>query len=72
MHFKKKSQKPIYLSFVGSKVFVAVSYTKNLFEPKIFSTLLDFGPIREYYEDLQLAVGITEDLNLNTRIWTKQ
>ncbi len=72
MQFKKKSQKPIYLSFVGSKVFVAVSYTKNLFEPKIFSTLLDFGPIRQYYEDLQLAVGIIEDLNLNTRIWTKQ
>ena len=72
MQFKTKSQKPIYLSFVGSKVFVAVSYTKNLFEPKIFSTLLDFGPIRQYYEDLQLAVGIIEDLNLNTRIWTKQ
>ncbi len=71
-HFKRKTQKPIYLSFVGSKVFVAVSYTKDLFEPKIFSTLLDFGPIRQYYEDLQLAVGIIEDLNLNTRIWTKQ
>ncbi len=70
--FKTKSQRPVYLSFVGSKVFVAVSYTKNLFEPKIFSTLLDFGPIRQYYEDLQLAVGIIEDLNLNTRIWTKQ
>ncbi len=72
MQFKAKSQRPIYLSFVGSKVFVAVSYTKNLFEPKIFSTLLDFGPIRQYYEDLQLAVGIVEDLNLNTRIWSRQ
>jgi len=72
MQFKTKSQRPIYLSFVGSKVFVAVSYTKNLFEPKIFSTLLNFEPIREYYEDLQLAIGIVEDLNLNTRIWSKQ
>ncbi len=72
MQFKTRSQRPIYLSFVGSKVFVAVSYTKNLFEPKVFSTLLNFQPIREYYEDLQLAVGIVEDLNLNTRIWSKQ
>lgn len=72
MQFKTRSQRPIYLSFVGSKVFVAVSYTKNLFEPKVFSTLLRFEPIREYYEDLQLAVGIVEDLNLNTRIWSKQ
>ncbi|MFC1808660.1 DUF3137 domain-containing protein [Candidatus Omnitrophota bacterium] len=69
--FKKKSRRNIYLSFIASKVFVAVSYHKNLFEPKIFTTLLDFKPIQEYFEDLQLAIGIVEDLNLNTRIWTK-
>jgi hypothetical protein len=70
--FKKKTGRKIYLSFVGSMVFVAVSYTKSLFEPRIFRTLLDFGPIREYFEDLQLAIGIVDDLNLNTRIWSKQ
>jgi len=70
--FKKKTNRPIYLSFVGSKVFVAVSYTRNLFEPKLFRTLLDFGLLQEYFEDLRLAAGIVEDLNLNTRIWSKE
>jgi len=70
--FKKKSRRNIYLSFVGSMVFVAVSYTRSLFEPRIFQTLLDFEPVREYFEDLQLAIGIVDDLNLNTRIWTKR
>jgi len=70
--FKKKTGQDIYLSFVGSKVFVAISFIRGLFEPKVFGTLLDFEPIREYFEDLQLAVGIVDDLNLNTRIWTKQ
>jgi hypothetical protein len=70
--FKKRSRLPIYLSFVGSRVHVAISYQKDLFEPRLFSTLLDFRPVQEYYEDLQLAVGIVEDLNLNTRIWTKR
>jgi len=70
--FKKKTNKDIHLSFIGSKVFVAVSYTRDLFEPRIFKTLLDFEPIREYFNDLQLAIGIVEDLNLNTRIWSKQ
>jgi len=70
--FKKKTNRDIHLSFIGSMVFVAVSYKRNLFEPRIFQTLLDFGPIREYFEDLQLAVGIVDDLNLNTRIWTKK
>lgn len=70
--FKKKTGRKIYLSFVGSMIFVAISYTKDLFEPRLFKTLLDFEPIREYFEDLQLAVAVVEDLNLNTRIWTKR
>jgi hypothetical protein len=70
--FKKKSGQKIYLSFISSKVYVAISYTKNLFEPKIFSTLMNFELIREYFEDLQLATGIVDDLNLNTRIWSKK
>lgn len=72
VEFKKKTGRKIYLSFVGSMVFVAVSYTRKLFEPRLFRTLLDFGPIREYFEDLQLAIGIVDDLNLNTRIWSKE
>ncbi len=70
--FKKSSGRKIHLSFVGSRVFVAISYTRSLFEPRIFTTLLDFEPIRGYFEDLQLAVGIVDELNLNTRIWSKE
>ena len=71
IEFKKKTRRRIYFSFIGSKVYVAVTYARNLFEPRIFRTLLDFSPIREYFEDFQMAVGIVEELNLNTRIWTK-
>ncbi|MCK5306308.1 MAG: DUF3137 domain-containing protein [Candidatus Omnitrophica bacterium] len=70
--FKKKTGRQIYLSFVGSLIFVAVSFRKNLFEPNVFKTVLDFGQISEYYQDLELAIGVVEDLNLNTRIWSKQ
>jgi hypothetical protein len=70
--YKQKSGKKICLSFVGSMVFVAIWISRNLFEPKIFNTLLDFEPIRQYYEDLRLAADIVEDLNLNVRIWSRQ
>ena len=70
--FKQKAGRRIYLSFVASKVFVAVECQRNLFEPKVFTTLLDFGIVAQYFGDMQLALGIVEDLNLNTRIWTKQ
>lgn len=71
MEFKKKTGKRVYLSFVESHVFIAICMTRDLFEPRIFKTLLDFEPVQQYYEDLRLAVDIVEDLNLNTRIWTK-
>ncbi len=71
--FKEKSNRPIYLSFVGSKIYVAISCNKSLFEPRgVFKTILDFSLIQEYFEDLTLATGLVEDLNLNTRIWSKQ
>ena len=71
VEFKKKNKRTIYFSFIGSKVYVAVSYARNLFEPRIFRTLLDFTPIQQYFEDFQMAVSIIGELNLNTRIWTK-
>ena len=70
--FKKKTDREIYLSFLGTKVNIAVSFKKNLFEPRVFKTLLDFDMVREYFEDLTLAYGIVEDLNLNRRIWSKR
>lgn len=70
--FQLKSKKKIHLSFVDSKVFVAISYNKNLFEPNVFKTLLNFAPIAEYFNDLTTAVSIVEELNLNTRIWSKE
>lgn len=72
LDFKQRTGRNVYFSFVDSKVYVAIYYKRNLFEPKVFSTLLDFAPIQQYYDDLSLATGIVEDLNLNTRIWSKQ
>jgi hypothetical protein len=67
--FKNKTKKAIYLAFKQNKIYLGISYYKNLFEPKIFKTLMDFNLIEEYFNDLSIAVSIVEDLNLNTRIW---
>jgi hypothetical protein len=70
--FKCKLGTDLYLSFLGSKVFGAISIEKNLFEPKVFSSVLDCNVISEYYGQLQLGIGVVDELNLNTRIWTKE
>jgi hypothetical protein len=69
LDFRKKTGKRVYLSFVGSDVFVAVPYRRSLFEPRVFSKITSFKQVREYFDDLDLALGIVDDLNLNTRIW---
>jgi hypothetical protein len=72
LDFQRNTGTKISLSFTGSRVYVALPIARNMFEPKYFSNLEDFEPIREYYNDLMLAIGIVDDLNLNTRIWTKE
>jgi hypothetical protein len=70
LNFRKRTSRDVYLSFVGSEVFVAVPYRRSLFEPRVFGKITGFKGIREYFSDLQLALGIVDDLDLNTRIWT--
>lgn len=62
----------LYISFTGSCVNVGVATSRNLFEPRVFKTIIDPDLIREYYDDLDFFAGIVDELNLNTRIWTKE
>lgn len=71
LDLKSKANRQIHLSFISSRVYVAISYQKDLFEASIFSKLDQKHKIQEFFNDLNLALGIVEDLNLNTRIWTK-
>jgi hypothetical protein len=72
LDFKAKTGATVYFSFTGGEVNIGISSSKNRFEPKLFSTVLDIEMAREFVNDLQLALGIVDDLNLNTRIWTKE
>lgn len=70
--FRRKHKNSIYLSFVDSKMYLGISHKKDLFEPEYLKSLTRFDVVRDYFDDLLLAVGVVEDMNLNTRIWTKQ
>lgn len=69
--FRKKTGIEILMSFVNSNLYLALPVKGKLFEPKIFGRIVSIGTIREYLTDLLLALSVVEDLNLNTRIWTK-
>lgn len=71
VEFKKKAGRAVQFSFIDSNVYVAIPYSKNLFEPRLFRSGVSLEQIKGYYEALALTISIVEDLNLNTRIWTK-
>ena len=68
----KKYKRKMHLSFIGSRVYVAMSFNKNLFEPKVFSSGVKFKDIEFMYNLFEINQIIIHELNLNTRIWTKE
>jgi hypothetical protein len=72
LELKKKTKTPMFLSLKDSLLYIAVPYKKNLFEPPYFRSLVDYIGTCRYFQDLTTFIGIVEEFNLNTRIWTKE
>lgn len=61
----------IYFSFVGSRVYFANSISKALFEPHVFRSGVNFDDVKEMSDLFGMISVLVQELNLNTRIWTK-
>lgn len=61
----------ISLSFINSCVHIAFPLEKNYFEPPVHTSLLSPEFITEDLEVIRFMYGIIQELDLNTRIWTK-
>ena len=60
----------VCLAFVDNLAFVAVEYGRALFEPSIKDTT-SFAALTEMAELFRLGELVVRELDLNTRIWTK-
>lgn len=72
VQFRQKAASRLHLSFIHSNVCIAISLSKALFEPNVFSSGIQRDYLQEYFNYMDLVTGIVDDLNLNTRIWGKQ
>ena len=70
--FKQKSKHPLYVSFVGESIHMAIYYNKDLFEASVFHSLLNYKIAMEYVTTLHLAISIVDELKLNQKLWSKQ
>lgn len=57
--------KEIYISFIDSYIYIAVTEDRDLLEPYIFQSNVSFELVREFYEDLSLLFSIIEDFDIH-------
>ena len=69
---KDKFKCDVYLSFVDSSVHIAIRWNINILEPNLKKDLRTQTIINKFYEELMICFDLIEDLNLNTRIWSKE
>jgi len=76
VEFRNRTQSQVRVSFIASRVFVAIPTSHNHFEPPSLlapaDKLLDPATLAQYFEELKFALAVVDELNLNTRIWTKR
>lgn len=72
VEIKNKIGTSFFLSFKNSMVYIAIPCRKNKFEPPYFTNLADYMATFQHFQSLALLVGIVNEFNLNTRIWTKE
>lgn len=65
--FRANRTNDVRFSFIGTKINVAVFHEKDLFEPEVFKTLVDFGIIEEYYDDLYQAISVVESIDRSAK-----
>src|SRR5699024_12407094 len=68
--FRKRRRKPIDISFKANKVGMAVSSKRGHFKASIFR-FVKHARVKQVYEGLIFFFTIIEELDLNTRIWSK-
>lgn len=72
VNIKKQLKEEIYISFIESRVYIAISIHNDLFEPRIFNSGVRFLDIEDMYFYFNIISVVIKEMNLNTRIWTKE
>lgn len=67
---ESQTERPVHLAFKNNRAYLGVNYGRALFEPGIAAST-SVEAIHEMAAHFALAEAIVDELDLNTRIWTK-
>ncbi len=63
VEYTERTMKDLYVSFNNNNIYLAVREPKDILEPFIFESNVDFELIREFFEDIQILLSIVEDFD---------
>lgn len=63
MEYVVQNKKDIYISFVNENIYAGISSQKDLLEPNILSSNLSFQGMKEFYQDIELALLVIRDFD---------
>lgn len=72
LSLNSRFDKGVTISFRNSTILVAISNSRNCFEASIWRSLSDMRILKADFEVIHSLLEIVDELNLNTRIWTKE
>lgn len=76
LDFRQALKSDVHCAFFGANLYVAVSSKQDYFEaPSLYQPLehsLSPEKVHEHEFDVRFALDLADQLNLNTRIWSKQ
>lgn len=65
-----RTRKPMRVAIASSHLYIAIETSADNFEPTLF-TPIDRELFQEFWDVLDIFVAIVEELDLDTRIWTR-
>ena len=72
--YRERLQRQMYLTFTDDRLYAKITPTltqsEAIFDVDLFDNLLDFKVMEVIYHQVEMAVGIVEELNLNARVWS--
>lgn len=61
--YHERSERDMYMSILGNKIYVFLTQEKDILEPELFRPNVSYELVREFFEDIQLIVSVVEDLD---------
>jgi len=59
----RKRAGDIFLSITGKNIYVAITHEKDILEPKLFQSNVSFDLVREFYDDIYVAIFMVTALD---------